>query len=236
VIGEHLVTHFSPPFPSLVRIVRFADLGIQGEDSPFPIEKIEDALGRNGLRWLGRIRIGHADKLTEWVGDSRMKQPQRIEVRPGQESVWDYPRPPRVEPSKRKVTVIFGGVEIAKSDRALSVLETAGPPTYYVPEEDVRLDLLVPVEGTTLCEWKGNASYLNVLVGDHVARRAAWTYPDPSPGYEAIKDYIAFYPGRVDACYLDDELVQPQPGRYYGGWITKEIVGPFKGEPGTEGW
>jgi uncharacterized protein (DUF427 family) len=165
-----------------------------------------------------------------------MKQPQRIEVRPGQESVWDYPRPPRVEPSKRKVTVIFGGVEIAKSDQALRVLETAGPPTYYVPEEDVRTALLVPVEGTTLCEWKGKASYLNVVVGDQVARRAAWTYPNPSPGYEAIKDYIAFYPGRVDACYLDDELVRPQPGRYYGGWITKDIVGPFKGEPGTEGW
>lgn len=152
------------------------------------------------------------------------------------ESVWDYPRPPRLEPVGRRVRVELGGEVIAESSRALRVLETSSPPTIYVPREDVRIDCLREAKGTTVCEWKGTASYFDAIVGDHVRPRAAWTYPDPKPAFEAIRDHLAFYAGRVDACWLDDEPVTPQGGRFYGGWITAEIEGPFKGEPGTEGW
>jgi uncharacterized protein (DUF427 family) len=162
---------------------------------------------------------------------------RRIEPGPGQESVWDYPRPPRVEPSRRRVRVEFDGVTVADSTRALRVLETSQPPAYYVPPEDVRMDLLVPSGGRrTLCEWKGMASYLDVRTGGRVGRRAAWTYPDPLPGFAGLTGLISFYPARVDGCFLDDERVSAQPGDYYGGWVTADIVGPFKGGPGTEGW
>jgi uncharacterized protein (DUF427 family) len=131
----------------------------------------------------------------------------------------------------------FAGVTIADSARALRVCETAGPPTIYVPPTDVRLDSLVEVVAhSTFCEWKGRASYLDVVVGDRVAARAAWTYRDPTPAFAGLKDFIAFYPGRMDAAYLDDERVRPQPGEFYGGWITDDIVGPFKGEPGSANW
>jgi uncharacterized protein (DUF427 family) len=152
------------------------------------------------------------------------------------ESVWDYPRPPRVEPCDRRVRVELGGVTIADSDRGLRVLETSSPPTIYVPLEDVRDGALRPAKGTTECEWKGTASYFDGISGHRVRPRAAWLYPEPKPGYERLRDHVAFYAGRVDACYLDDERVTPQPGSFYGGWITAEIEGPFKGEPGTEGW
>jgi uncharacterized protein (DUF427 family) len=165
-----------------------------------------------------------------------MAEPSRVEPAPGQESVWDYPRPPRLEPSRRRLRVIVDGVVVAESNRAVRVLETASPPTYYVPPEDVRTDLLEPAEGQTVCEWKGTASYFHVQAGDRGRRKAAWTYPDPKAEFSEIRDFIAFYPGRVDAAYLGDERVRPQPGRYYGGWVTDEIVGPFKGEPGTETW
>lgn len=152
------------------------------------------------------------------------------------ESVWDYPRPPRVEPLDRHVRVELGGELIAESDRALRVLETSSPPTIYVPREDVRVESLRAAKGTTECEWKGTASYFDAIVGERVRPRAAWTYADPKPGFEGIRDWISFYPGRVDACYLDGERVTPQAGNFYGGWITAEIEGPFKGEPGSEGW
>lgn len=164
------------------------------------------------------------------------KQVERVEPGPGQESVWDYPRPPRVEPATRRVRVELGGEVVAESSRALRVLEKTSPPAYYVPREDVRMDLLEPGDGATFCEWKGRASYFDVRVGDRVAREAAWTYERPSPGYEAIAGHVAFYPGRVDACYLDEERVRPQPGTYYGGWVTGDVVGPFKGEPGSHSW
>lgn len=157
------------------------------------------------------------------------------ESRP-RESVWDYPRPPRVERCDRQVRVELGGAVIAESDRALRVLETSSPPTIYIPREHVRPERLRPAKGTTVCEWKGTASYFDAISGDRVRPRAAWTYPDPKPGFEGIRDHIAFYPGRVDAAFLDDELVTPQAGNFYGGWITAEIEGPFKGDPGTEGW
>jgi uncharacterized protein (DUF427 family) len=153
------------------------------------------------------------------------------------ESVWDYPRPPRVEPLDRHVRIEFGGETIAESDRALRVLETASPPTIYVPREDVREELLSEAEGVeTLCEWKGTASYVHAEAGGKRAQRVAWYYPEPKEGFEQLVGHLAFYPRRVDAAYLDDELVTPQPGAYYGGWITEEIEGPFKGEPGSEGW
>jgi len=153
------------------------------------------------------------------------------------ESVWHYPRPPRVEPLDRHVRIVLGGETIAESDRALRVLETAGPPTIYVPREDVRDDVLIDAEDVhTECEWKGTASYVHAEAGGTRAQRVGWHYPEPKEGYEQLAGHLAFYPRRVDAAYLDDELVTPQPGAYYGGWITEEIEGPFKGEPGSEGW
>ncbi len=162
---------------------------------------------------------------------------RRIEPLEDQESVWDYPRPPRLEASPKRVQILFAGVTVADSTRALKVMETASPPTYYVPREDVRMDALVPSEGrTTFCEWKGTATYFDIRVGDRESPRAAWTYMAPRSAFAELQGHIAFYPGRVDGAFLDGERVRPQPGAYYGGWVTDEIVGPFKGEPGSEGW
>jgi uncharacterized protein (DUF427 family) len=155
---------------------------------------------------------------------------------PGQESVWDYPRPPRVEPVRERIRVVVDGHDIALSDRALRVLETAGAPVYYVPLDDVDTSRLIPSERTTYCEWKGSASYLD-YVGD--GRRIAaigWQYPDPNPGYEALTSHLAFYAAKVDEAWVGDERATPQPGGFYGGWVTRAIVGPIKGEPGSERW
>ena len=152
------------------------------------------------------------------------------------ESVWDYPRPPRVEASGRLVIVEFAGEAIAETTRAFRVLETSHPPVYYVPPEDVRSGFLRPSRRRTFCEFKGEASYYDLVGGGREVRDAAWYYPEPTPPYEAIRDHIAFYPGRVDAVYLDGEQVVAQPGDFYGGWITADIEGPFKGGPGTAGW
>ena len=153
------------------------------------------------------------------------------------ESVWDYPRPPRIEPETRRVRVELGGETIADSTRALRVLETASPPTVYIPREDVREDVLADAPGHhTHCEWKGGASYLHAEAGGTRAEHAAWFYPEPRPDYAELEGHVAFYAGRVDAAYLDDEQVRPQGGSFYGGWVTDEIEGPYKGEPGTEGW
>jgi uncharacterized protein (DUF427 family) len=151
------------------------------------------------------------------------------------ESVWDYPRPPAVAPCERAVRVEHRGVTIAESERALRVLETASPPTIYIPPEDVRLELLQPAQGHSVCEWKGLASYFDVRHEDGHVARAGWAYPEPKGAYAQLRDHIAFYAGRVE-CYLGSERVQPQAGDFYGGWITQEIVGPLKGDPGTEGW
>lgn len=166
-----------------------------------------------------------------------MSQPARVEPGRGQESAWDYPRPPVVVPSTRRVRVEHGGRVVAETTSAVRVLETAGAPVWYVPRSDVRTEFLRPVpRKSTVCEWKGTASYFDVVVGDLVARNAAWTYERPLPGYEAIAGWIAFYAGRVDAASVDGEVARPQPGGFYGGWVTDDVVGPFKGEPGTEGW
>lgn len=132
--------------------------------------------------------------------------------------------------------MVHAGEVIADSDRAVRVLETSLPPSYYLPPDDVRLDVLRRSSHRTVCEWKGTAAHYDVVVGDAVAERAAWGYPVPSEGYEGLAGYVSFYPARVDEYWLDDERVRPQSGGYYGGWITGEVVGPFKGEPGTEGW
>ncbi|MDP9188368.1 MAG: DUF427 domain-containing protein [Actinomycetota bacterium] len=153
------------------------------------------------------------------------------------ESVWDYPRPPRVEPEARRVRVEHGGETLADSTRALRVLETASPPTIYIPREDVRTELLSEAPGEhTVCEWKGRAQYLHAEAGGERAASAAWHYPDPRDDFAQLSGHIAFYAGRVDACYLGDEHVRPQGGGFYGGWVSDEIEGPYKGEPGTEGW
>jgi uncharacterized protein (DUF427 family) len=152
------------------------------------------------------------------------------------ESVWDYPRPPALVPCERRVRVEIGGLTLADSTRALRVLETSHPPTIYLPPEDVDLALLVPVGRTSFCEWKGDASYFDVVAGGRTEPAAAWTYRRPTARFAALKDHISLYPGRMDACHLDEERVQAQPGDFYGGWITKDVVGPFKGGPGTRGW
>jgi uncharacterized protein (DUF427 family) len=154
----------------------------------------------------------------------------------GQESVWDYPRPPRVEPTYKRIRVIFNGVTIADTTQAVRVLETSHPPVYYIPQSDIRMEYLTPTDRRTFCEFKGGAGYWTVTVGEKMVMNAAWSYADPADGFETLKDYLAFYPGKMDACYVDEELVQPQEGDFYGGWITSEIVGPFKGAPGTRGW
>ena len=163
-------------------------------------------------------------------------EPKRIEPGPGQESVWDYPRPPRLENVSKHIAVVFNGVTIAETHFAKRVLETSHPPVYYIPPEDIRMEYLVQEEGGSYCEWKGQAGYYSVVVGDRKAERAAWFYPDPTVPFAAIKDYVAFYPGMMDACTVAGERVRSQPGGFYGGWITDNIVGPFKGEPGTMDW
>ncbi len=152
------------------------------------------------------------------------------------ESVWDYPRPPALEPCGRRVRVVLGGVTVADSTRALRVLETSHPPTIYVPPADVASGCIEPAGGRSFCEWKGIATYLDVVAGGRREARAAWTYPDPSAPYAALRDHVAFYPSRMDACLLDEEVVQSQAGDFYGGWITAGLRGPYKGGTGTSGW
>lgn len=155
---------------------------------------------------------------------------------PGRESVWDYPRPPRVESSAERVQIRFGGELIADSTRTLRVLETSHPPTYYVPVSDVVAGTLREASGSSWCEFKGAAAYFDVVVGDAVARSAAWTYPDPTSGFTALVDHIAVMPAAMDECRVGDEVVLPQEGGFYGGWITSRVVGPFKGGPGSRFW
>jgi len=152
------------------------------------------------------------------------------------ESIWDYPRPPALLPCERRVRIELGGATIVDSTRALRVLETSHPPTVYVPPEDVAAGVLRPAGGRSLCEWKGAARYWDVESGERREERAAWSYPDPVPRYAALRDHLCFYPSRMDACWLGDERVAAQAGDFYGGWVTAELVGPFKGGPGTLGW
>jgi len=155
---------------------------------------------------------------------------------PGQESVWDYPRPPRVETTGERVVITLGGVTIADTTDAVRVLETSHPPVYYLPVSAFTAGSLEPAQGSSFCEFKGVAGYLTVRGGRKVAEGAGWFYPEPSPGFESLVDRVAVYPGKMDGCEVDGETVRPQAGGFYGGWITDRVVGPFKGEPGTLGW
>ena len=153
-----------------------------------------------------------------------------------QESVWDYPRPPRVELVSEHISVLHLGKELVSTSQAVRVLETSHPPTYYLPIADFAAGVLSPAAGQSFCEFKGAASYFDIVVGDTVIPSAAWTYENPAKGYESLKGKVALYANRVDQCRVGDEVVQPQEGDFYGGWITSKIVGPFKGPPGTFGW
>lgn len=161
--------------------------------------------------------------------------PERIAAGPGQESVWDYPRPPRVEAVPERLRVVVDGEVLAETSRGLRVLETAGAPVYYFPPDDVRIDRLASSGRSTVCEWKGVATY-RTYVGDRRIDDVAWSYERPQPGFEAILGYVAFYAGKVDEAWVGEERATPQPGGFYGGWVTSRIVGPIKGEPGSFGW
>jgi uncharacterized protein (DUF427 family) len=163
-------------------------------------------------------------------------RPRRIEPGPGQESVWDYPRPPRLERTTRHLTVVVHGVTVADTRRGWRVLETSQPPAYYFPPEDVSWDHLEATASQSFCEWKGLASYHSVRVGDRLVVDAAWHYPEPVAAFEAIRHHLAFYPQRADRCTVDGEIVDPNEGSFYGGWITSDIVGPFKGGAGSAHW
>ncbi|KUI25337.1 hypothetical protein AU195_24070 [Mycobacterium sp. IS-1496] len=163
-------------------------------------------------------------------------RPVPLKPGPGQESVWDYPRPPRLETFRGSITVEFGGRTVASTTTAWRVLETSHPPTYYLPADCFAPGTLRPAAGSSWCEWKGQAGYYDVVAGDRVAPRAAWTYAHPTRGFEAIAGAVAVMAAQMDRCTVDDEQVVPQPGGFYGGWITSRVVGPFKGVPGSMGW
>jgi uncharacterized protein (DUF427 family) len=165
-----------------------------------------------------------------------MAHPAPHPVAPGQESVWDYPRPPRIEAVDRRVTIEFGGQRIVDTTDVVRVLETSHPPVYYLPISAFAEGALVPARGSSFCEFKGSARYFDVIGGAGTAQGAAWNYPTPSPGYGLLADRVAVYAGRMDRCTVDGEEVRAQEGDFYGGWITGRITGPFKGAPGTGGW
>ncbi len=160
--------------------------------------------------------------------------PPREVPEPGQESVWDYPRPPALVPFRGRIQIRFEDKLVADTELAHRVLETSHPPTFYVPPESLRL-ALDPCPGSSHCEWKGAAQYFRITDGDRTFERVAWAYPNPTPLFSAIAGHLAFYPSKV-ACFVDGERVKAQPGDFYGGWITSKVVGPFKGGPGTWGW
>ena len=165
-----------------------------------------------------------------------MHRPRPDPVGPGQESVWDYPRPPSAEVSVRHVVVELGGKVLADTVRAIRVCETSHPPVYYVPREDVADGVLEQARGGSWCEWKGEATYWDAVVDGRRVPAVGWSYENPSPRFDHLRGAVAFYPGRVDRATVDGEQVRPQAGGFYGGWITDEVVGPFKGDPGTLGW
>ncbi len=157
-------------------------------------------------------------------------------VKPGQESAWSYPRPPVAEAMSAHVTIHHAGLVVADTRRAVRTLETSHPPTYYIPLDDIRAGVLRRAPGSSLCEWKGQAVYWDVVLGDIVLAAVGWSYPAPSPAFGAIRDHVAFYAAPFDLCTVDGETVIPQPGGFYGGWITSAVAGPFKGGPGSRLW
>lgn len=178
--------------------------------------------------WARRGRSG-------WRYNGSERPEFAVEPAPGQESVWDYPRPPKLAADSRSVAVRAGEVLLAETHEAFRICETAAPPTFYLPPDDVRMAYLEPVSGSSRCEWKGEAGYWDVVTPRQRLERAAWSYPDPFAEFEPIRGYLCFYPAFLE-CFVDGQRVLAQPGRFYGGWVTPELVGPFKGEPGSEGW
>ena len=183
------------------------------------------------------------ENMPAWIKKARAHWKYRGEGRPpfaspvaeGQESVWDYPRPPRVEKDSRHILVRLNQQTIAETHSAYRILETASPPTFYLPRNDIQMEHLQSVSSSSFCEWKGQATYWTVIHGGQSMRNAGWSYEDPFPGFEAIAGYIAFYAWQLE-CFVDGGRAMPQPGHLYGGWVTPEVVGPFKGETGSEGW
>lgn len=184
-----------------------------------------------------------ASKLPPWIEAARARWRWTGSERPpfaeapsaGQESVWDYPRPPELKSDPREVTIHWGRLEIARTRRAVRALETSHPPSFYLPWDDVARSSLRQVAGSSFCEWKGPACYWSLIDVDRQLPRVAWSYPAALPGAELIADCVAFYPKDLE-CRVDGRLVRPQAGGFYGGWITPELTGPFKGEPGSQDW
>jgi uncharacterized protein (DUF427 family) len=192
---------------------------------------VKSATATGDLLTLG-LRQGsylHSDRV------EHMRRPTPLPPGPDQESVWDYPRPPLLEAFSRRVVVRFNGTEVASTTAAYRVLETSHPPTFYLPPQDVDTTLLRPAPGSSVCEWKGAARYWSIVVDGAVAESAAWSYPEPTHDFRTIAGYFSFYPALLE-CFVEGVRVMPQPGGFYGGWITPNIVGPFKGDPGTWGW
>ena len=165
-----------------------------------------------------------------------MMRPKRIEPGPGQVSVWDFPRPPALESVPKTLRVVLGGITVAETTNGYRVCETTHAPAYYFPPADVTPGVLRPAPGASFCEWKGVASYSDVVAGGRTAERGAWSYPEPTAAFAPLVDHVAFYAGLMDACFVGDDEVSPMDGDFYGGWITPELVGPFKGAPGTRHW
>lgn len=179
--------------------------------------------------WIEAARTGW-----RWRGEDR--PPFAVDPAPGQESVWDYPRPPALEPVAQPIRIEIDGIVIAESTRAQRVLETASAPAIYLPVADIRMDLMRPESRGAVCEWKGPWVYWTLVTESRTVPQAGWGYTDPWDGFEPIRDHLSFYPAKFDACWLGDQRVEPQPGGFYGGWVTPEIVGPMKGGPGSQGW
>ena len=182
---------------------------------------------QNQPNWLQKAR-------EHWNHKGQKRPEFAVEPQPGQRSVWDFPRPPVIEPVHKTVKILYQDHTLVQTEEALAVLETASPPTYYIPPKDISFDQLVPLQGkTSLCEWKGSAAYW--ALAEQPSLAVAWSYDNPFTEFTALKDYLGFYPQHLE-CYVNDESVIPQPGRFYAGWITSDLTGPFKGEPGTGHW
>ena len=170
-----------------------------------------------------------------WQFTGRSRPSFAIVPNDNQESVWDYPRPPACVLDSREIVVSHGDDLIAKTNRAYRILETASPPTFYLPPDDINLQMLTRSSGSSFCEWKGVATYWSLTSAGTAGLNAGWSYQSPTAAYAMIKDYLSFYPAKLQ-CTVDGEIVRPQPGGFYGGWVTDEIIGPYKGDPGTSGW
>lgn len=175
--------------------------------------------------------------VARWAASAGRRPTKLQPAGPGQESVWDYPRPPRLERVSKRIVVEFGGQRIVETTAAYRVLETSHPPTYYLPPTDFAEGSLLPSQRRgSYCEWKGQASYWHINAGGQRATDVAWSYPDPFDEYAPLKDHVALYCAPMDRCLVGDAIATPQPGGFYGGWVTPDLVGPFKGDAGSEGW